>query len=115
MVPGARTLPLGLDIGSSAVRWAQFAEHQGVAKLIQLGHEPLGLPDALPDALRLQMELLLYDIEDRETVEEGLAAFVRLARARGGQSPAVKIDAGRPADALSELTVLTQKVRGLPR
>jgi hypothetical protein len=70
------TLPLspfrafeGVDAGAKAI-----------SDFNQTAREFSAVVQQLPDALRLQSELLLYDVEDRETVVQGLAAFESMAR-----------------------------------
>ncbi len=51
--PSGKTLPIGLDIGTTAIKWAQFAQRDGKARLVRLGLEPITIAPTVPEALRL--------------------------------------------------------------
>jgi hypothetical protein len=110
------TLPLspfralqGVDTGAQAIR-----------DFNQTAREFAQIISALPDQLRLQIELVLYDVEDRETVVRGLAAFESLAESAAQASDAVQRlpDDLRGAlsdskDALGQAAATVDQARGL--
>lgn len=83
---GVLTLPLapfraleGVDTGAQSIRDFNVTARQFSLIIAQL-----------PDQLRAEMELLLYDIEDRETVVHGLAAIEAMAASAERASLAIE-------------------------
>lgn len=110
------TLPLspfralqGVDTGAQAIRdFNQTAREFGQ------------IVSALPDQLRLEIELVLYDVEDRDTVVRSLAAFESLAQSAAKASDAVnrlpddlRGALGDSKDALGQAAATVEQARGL--
>jgi len=68
----------GVDSGAQAIR-----------EFNQTARRFTDIAAQLPEQIRGELELLLYDIEDRETVMEGLAAFQSLAKSADRASTTV--------------------------
>jgi len=110
------TLPLspfralqGVDTGAQAIR-----------DFNQTAREFAQIVSALPDQLRLEIELVLYDVEDRDTVVRGLAAFESLAQSAAAASEAVnrlpddlRGALGDSKDVLGKAAATVEQARGL--
>ena len=110
------TLPLspfralqGVDTGAQAIR-----------DFNQTAREFAQIVSVLPDQLRLEIELVLYDVEDRDTVVRGLAAFESLAQSAASASEAVnhlpadlRAALGDSKDALGQAAATVEQARGL--
>ena len=110
------TLPLspfralqGVDTGAQAIR-----------DFNQTAREFAQIVSTLPDQIRLQLELVLYDVEDRDTVTRGLAAFESLAQSAAQASDAVERlpddlrgALGDSKDALGQAASTVEQARGL--
>ncbi len=75
---GGKLLPLGLDIGTTAIKWAQLAHDNGKSRIVRLGVEPLTAAPSASSEARLTE---LRDQLKRIAANHGLSGPVAISLA----------------------------------